>query len=423
MNARQPVHTVYGGAHLFRADSAARLGAAALASLDAYAPDHAAFAAAIGIGPGRSLDLYARIRRKLREEPVEDYRIDFEDGYGARSAADEDRDADRTAREVAAGARAGTLPPFIGIRIKGVGGETRGRGLRTLERFVSTLVREASPGSPTAPLPPNFVVTLAKVTAADQVRVLVDAIETLERALDLAPARLMIEVMVESPRLIVDPAGRSGLPALVEAAAGRLRGAHFGPYDYTAALGITAEHQSLRHGACAFARQAMQAAFAETGVWLADGPTMLMPVPVHRPRGGGSLTAIEREENTAGVHRAWRRHYEDARASLIDGFYQGWDLHPAQLPTRFAAVDAFFLDGLETAGARLRHFLDQAARATLHGGVFDDAATGQGLLNYFLRAAGAGAVTDAEILAATGLTTEAMRTRSFADLIGAPASV
>src|SRR5947209_655888 len=40
---RQPVHTVYGGAHLFRADSARRLGQVAERSLIEYAPDFVVF--------------------------------------------------------------------------------------------------------------------------------------------------------------------------------------------------------------------------------------------------------------------------------------------------------------------------------------------------------------------------------------------
>ena len=122
-------------------------------------------------------------------------------------------------------------------------------------------------------------------------------------------------------------------------------------------------------------------------------------------------------ENRAGVHRAWALHYADVRHSLETGFYQGWDLHPAQLPTRYGAVFAFFLEGLEAAGERLRNFLAKAAQATLVGDVFDDAATGQGLLNYFLRAINSGAVGQDEVGRMAGLTTEDLRSRSFARIL------
>jgi hypothetical protein len=122
-------------------------------------------------------------------------------------------------------------------------------------------------------------------------------------------------------------------------------------------------------------------------------------------------------ENRAGVHNAWRMHYEDVRHSLEAGFYQGWDLHPAQLVTRYAAVYAFFLTGLEQQGARLRNFVERAAQATLVGDVFDDAATGQGLLNFFFRAINCGALTEEEAVALTGVTLDELRGRSFVRIL------
>ena len=69
---RQPVHTVYGGAHLFKADSARRLGALARRSLERFAPDLLVFAKAIGL-PGSdqfAQTIYARVMEKLSREPV-----------------------------------------------------------------------------------------------------------------------------------------------------------------------------------------------------------------------------------------------------------------------------------------------------------------------------------------------------------------
>jgi hypothetical protein len=60
--------------------------------------------------------------------------------------------------------------------------------------------------------------------------------------------------------------------------------------------------------------------------------------------------------------------------------------------------------------------MDKLAQATLVGDVFDDAATGQGLLNYFLRALNCGAITEEEVLA-TGLSVEEVRCRSFAKIV------
>src|SRR5262249_29471496 len=194
------------------------------------------------------------------------------------------------------------------------------------------------------------------------------------------------EVMVETPQLVLGADGVCPLPMLIPAARGRLEAAHFGTYDYTASLGITAAHQRMRHPVCDHAKQVMQVAFAGTGVWLSDGSTAILPVPVHAARDGAVLSAAQRAENRSGVHAAWRLHADDVRHSLAGGFYQGWDLHPAQLVSRYAALYEFFLTGIDLAGQRLRNFVAKAAQATLVGDVFDDAATGQGRLNYFLRA-------------------------------------
>ena len=413
--ARQPVHTVYGGAQLFAADTVPKLGQLARRALEEYAPDARALAAAVGADAGdlRLMEsVHARVRDKLQREPIEDYRIDYEDGYGVRPDAEEDGHAAAGAREVARAMRESTLSPFIGIRVKPLTAELHARSLRTLDIFVTTLAREAGR------LPQGFLLTLPKITAAEQVVAFVDVLERLEYRLGLQAGALRFEAMVETPQLIIDATGRALLPSLIDAARGRLVAAHFGTYDYTASLNITAAYQRMRHIACDFARSIMQVSLAGTGVWLSDGSTTVMPVPIHRAAANGpSLTPQQLAENRASVHNAWRMHYEDVRHSLGSGFYQGWDLHPAQLVTRYAAVYAFFLTGLEQQGARLGNFVDRAAQATLVGDVFDDAATGQGLLNFFFRAINCGAVTEDEAVAMTGVTLDELRGRSFVRIL------
>lgn len=174
----------------------------------------------------------------------------------------------------------------------------------------------------------------------------------------------------------------------------------------------------MTHPACDFAREMMQVALAGTGVWLSDGATNILPVAPHRAaKGEAPLTTSQFAENCAAVHRAWKLQFEHIRHSLVNAFYQGWDLHPAQLPTRYAAVYSFFLEGLEAASERLKNFIDKAAQATLVGEVFDDAATGQGLLNYFLRAINCGAIAAEEALPLTGLTLEELRSGSFVKIL------
>jgi citrate lyase beta subunit len=442
---RQPVHTVYGGAHLFKSDSARRLGALARRSLDQFAPDFIAFAHALDL-PGSpqlpesfsdaddlvselendserfrrdnkpawlAYTIYKRVTEKLLREPVEDFRIDFEDGYGNRPDAEEDGHAEAAAAEVAEGITNGTLPPFIGIRIKPFNEELRARSFRTLDIFVSTLV-EKSGGK----LPNNFVVTLPKITISEQVSTLATLLGRLEKANSLAEGRLKFEMMIETTQSIINHRGEINLPRLLGAAEGRCIAAHFGTYDYTAGCNITAAHQHMLHPACDFAKNMMQVSFAGTGIWLSDGATNIMPVAPHRfVEGGQKLTAEEIDENRQIVHRAWKLHYEHIQHSLVTGFYQGWDLHPAQLPTRYAAVYSFFLQSLAPASERLKNFVEKAAKATLVGDVFDDAATGQGLLNYFLRAINCGALTEEEALELSGLTLQELRSASFVKIL------
>jgi len=442
---RQPVHTVYGGAHLFKSDSAARLGALARRSLDQFAPDFMSFAKAIGLPGAEQLpespeeddglltrletsreqvrqtnkdawmahSIYNRVSEKLRREPVEDFRIDFEDGYGNRPDEEEDGHAASAAIEVAAGIENATLPPFIGIRIKPFTEELRARSMRTLDIFVSTLV-EKSGGK----LPENFVVTQPKITIPEQVSALADLFDLLEKQTGLAAGSLKMEMMIETTQSIINARGEINLPLLLAAARGRCVAAHFGTYDYTASCSITAAHQHMMHPACDFAKHMMQVSFAGTGIWLSDGATNIMPVAPHRfSEGGPPLTPEQIAENRAVVHRAWKLHYDHIQHSLENAFYQGWDLHPAQLPTRYAAVYAFFLQSLDAASERLKNFVEKAAKATLVGDVFDDAATGQGLLNYFLRAINCGALTEEEAVGLSGLTVAELNSGSFVKIL------
>jgi citrate lyase beta subunit len=442
---RQPVHTVYGGAHLFKSDSAKRLGSLARRSLDQFAPDFLTFARAIEL-PGSSelpvdfdeanelvsllktepeqarkeqksawlaYTIYRRVVEKLQREPVEDFRIDFEDGYGNRPDDEEDGHAVSAAAEAAEGSKNGTLPPFIGIRIKPFNEELRARSFRTLDIFVSTLL-ELSKGR----LPQNFVVTLPKITIPEQVSTLAALLAQLEKQTGIKEGSLKFEMMIETTQSIINHRGQINLPLLLAAGEGRCVAAHFGTYDYTAGCNITAAHQHMLHSACDFAKHMMQVSFSGTGIWLSDGATNIMPVAPHRfVEGGPALTAEQIEENREVVHRAWRLHYDHIQHSLTNAFYQGWDLHPAQLPTRYAAIYAFFLESLEAASERLKNFVEKAAKATLVGDVFDDAATGQGLLNYFLRAINCGAITEAEAVQLSGLTLAELHSASFVKIL------
>lgn len=442
--ARQPVHTVYGGAQIFKSDSAEKLGQLSLKAFEDYAADFCVLAKALEL-PGHqtlpedeesilklekalktdlravqeinkaaalAFQVHRRVHEKLCREPVEDFRIDFEDGYGNRPDEEEDKHAAQAAEEVVKGMKEKTLPPFIGIRIKPFNEELRLRSYRTLDIFLSTLLSHSG-----AKLPDNFVVTIPKVVIKEQVEAFVDLLSLLEEKLGLPPGSVKIELMIEQTQTIIGSTGYCPVPELVKAAKGRCIAAHFGTYDYTASCNITASHQRMDHPACDFARNALKVSLGGTGIWLSDGATNVMPVGPHRQtKDGPALTFEQLKENRAVVHKAWKLSYGHIQHSLINGYYQGWDLHPAQLPVRYAALYTFFLEGVEAASLRLRSFMEKAAQATLVGEVFDDAATGQGLLNYFLRALNCGAITEEEVRE-TGLSLDEIRSRSFVKIL------
>jgi citrate lyase beta subunit len=438
--ARQPVHTVYGGAQLYKAETTQRLGALALASFDSYAPDALALATGVGFLSAAALEgltpetlalryrtapqelrrsspkgwlaqtVYERVKAKLLREAVEDFRIDFEDGFGARPDAEEDETAQRAAAELARAMREGRTPPFIGIRIKSFGEEWKLRGARTLELFVDALLGETG-----GVLPENFVVTLPKVTIPEQASTLVRLFEILEARHQLPPGTFRFELMVETTQALIGPDGYCPLPSLLRAGEGRCIGAHLGTYDFTASCNITAAYQTMDHPMCDLAKGLMLLSYAGTGIFLSDGATNVMPVAPHR---GTALSPEQLAENRQAVYGAWQLAHRHIRHSLEGGYYQGWDLHPAQLPVRYATCYAFFLEGLASAGERLKNFIEKAAQATLVGEVFDDAATGQGLLNYFLRALNCGAIELSDI-EQTGLTSGEVELRSFAKILAA----
>jgi len=429
---RAPVHVLYGGAHLYKKETPQKLGAIAIATLDEYASNFFEFADALGLSAAGQIaasvrdieslakfygsapenlktedpaawlaaTVYERTRNKLQTEPVEDFRIDFEDGYGFRPDDEEDSDATRAAGELVAAMTGRTITPLSGIRIKPYAKETRERARRTLNIFVTALI-EATSGT----LPENFVVTLPKVTDQKEVAGLVRDLKKLEKQTGLKEGSIRIEIMIEHPLAIFDRDGRVGLRALVEAGRGRCVAAHFGAFDYTAALGIAASHQDIAHPACDLARQMMLAALAPLGIRLSDSVTVQLPVPLHKGKG---IAEWQAAQNRSAVHAGWRAHFMNVQRSMAHGFYQSWDLHPNQLAARYAAVFSFFLEAAVPQAARLRAFIDRASQATLTGNAFDDAATAMGIVNFFRMAYSCGALNEGEIKEMTGVEPDAL---------------
>ncbi|MEW2632907.1 aldolase/citrate lyase family protein [Streptomyces sp. NPDC048389] len=369
---RQPVHTVYVPGDAFAADTIRSWGDQALAALDEHAPDADSLARVLGLADELAEPVYTRVRAKLEREPVEDLRIDFEDGYGG---ADEDADAARAARLVLEAYEQGTAAPYTGIRMKCMEAAVRDRGIRTLDVFLTGLMEHGG-------LPDGLVLTLPKVTYPEQVTAMVRLAEEFEKARGLEPGRIGFEIQIETSQSILAPDGTATVARMIDAAEGRATGLHYGTFDYSACLGVSAAHQASDHPAADHAKAVMQVAAAGTGVRVSDGSTNVLPVGT-----------------TENVHDAWRLHYGLTRRALARAYYQGWDMHPGHLPTRYAAVFAFYREGFEQAAARLAAYAGHVG-----GDVMDEPATAKALSSYLLRGIDCGALDSAEVARLTGLT-------------------
>ncbi|MET7718466.1 aldolase/citrate lyase family protein [Streptomyces sp. NPDC005407] len=378
---RQPVHTVYVPGDVFAADTIRSWGDQALAALDEHAPDAASLAAVLGLSDELAAPVYDRVRAKLEREPIEDLRIDFEDGYGGRGDAEEDAHAARAARLITEAYAQGTAAPYMGIRMKCMEAAVRDRGIRTLDIFLTGLIEAGG-------LPDGLVLTLPKVTYTEQVTAMVRLLEEFEKARGLDAGRIGFEIQIETSQSILAADGTAAVARMIDAAEGRATGLHYGTFDYSACLGVSAAYQASDHPAADHAKAVMQVAAAGTGVRVSDGSTNVLPVGT-----------------TEKVHDAWRLHYGLTRRALARAYYQGWDMHPGHLPTRYAAVFAFYREGFEQGAARLSAYANHAG-----GDVMDEPATAKALSSYLLRGIDCGALDTAEVARLTGLTR--------ADLVG-----
>lgn len=371
---RQPVHTVYVPADRVVPGIARDWGRQALASLDEFGKDEALLAELAGVDADVVGDVEARVRRKLAMEPVEDLRADLEDGF-VPGAGDWDTIEDAAVRTAVTSLhedwRVGLGSPFFGVRIKSFEPRTRHRSVRSLSLFLHEL----------GELPDNFVVTLPKVTSVAQVEAMVWLAERLETQLGLA-GRLRFELQVETTQAIQGPDGRAAVSAMVQAADGRCTGLHYGTYDYSAACGIAAAYQSMAHPVADHAKNVMLLAAAGTGVRVSDGSTNIVPVG-----------------DAAHVHAVWRLHARLVRRSLENGFYQGWDMHPGHLVTRYLSTYGFFRDAFPTAAARLRSYVDSVGG----GNVMDEPATARALASVLTRGLDCGAIDEPEVAQTAGL--------------------
>lgn len=377
LHAFPPHQTLYVPADRVTSSTIAESGAEALRLIEAHAADADGFVDAFGVPAEVAERTRKRTVAKLERGPVEDLRVDFEDGYGVTPDDEEDRHADMAARAIADMRANGMAPPWFGLRVKSFDDQTlEARSVRTLERFVSTMI-EAAGG-----LWDGFLITFPKVTTPAQVQRFAAALGDLEST-RLRRGSLRFEVQVETPRAVLGADGVAAAGRFLEAGDGRITAMHLGVFDYTAALGLMPWEQRLDHPANDFARETLQVALAGTGVRISDGSTNVVPA----------------SDRTEDVRAAWRVHAAHVRHSLTRGFYQGWDLHPSHLASRYAAIYGWLLPHLDEATERVRAWREGATP----DGVLDEPATIASLLRYLRLVVTSGAVEEAEMLRATGL--------------------
>jgi citrate lyase beta subunit len=349
----QPVHTVYVSAADATVDIPAEWGGAAGELLDTH---HGLL---VDLG---GEDAVEAVRRRLASTPIQDLRVDFEDGYGRRPDDVEDRDARRAGHTLAA---LGT--DLCGIRIKGLTSAERKRAIRTLE-----LTLDAA-----GTVPSGFVFTVPKVRAAEQATAAVWLCEALEQAHGLPDGTLRFELQIESPQAILGADGTATVAKALHRSDGRCLGLHYGTYDYSAACGIVPQQQALDHPVADHAKAVMLAAAAQTGVRVVDGSTQVIPAGTSEQ-----------------IRSAILRHHHLVTRSLERGYYQGWDMHPGHLVTRWLATITFFRAALVTAAPRLQAYLDRRG-----GVIVDEPATAEALAAVVLRGLGVDAFTLDDVLA------------------------
>lgn len=372
---RQPVHTVYVPGDTFAEGTVRSWGDQALKALDEHAPDAASFAAVLGIPDELAGPVHDRVRAKLEREPVEDLRIDFEDGYGPRPDAEEDEAAARAARLVSQAYANGTAAPYMGIRMKCMEAAVRDRGIRTTDIFLTGLMqaawsaRRAGPHAAQGDVPgaghrlrPAARSVRGGARAARRAARLRDP----DRDEPVHPRRRRHRRRRPHDRRGAGPGHRSALRHL---RLQRLR-----------------RRQRRLPGQRPSGRRPRQGRHAGRS-------------RRHRRTGLDGSTNVLLVGPTPQVHEAWRLHYGLTHRALARAYYQGWDMHPGHLPTRYAAVYTFYREGLEQAAARLAAYVAKAG-----GDVMDEPATAKALSGYLLRGIDCGALDTAEVARLTGLT-------------------
>lgn len=413
-----PVHTVYGGAQLFHRNTLKKIGEKGIALIKNYFSEPPYCTVLSGES---DVPLNSEIRQqvidqtinKLTVNPVEDYRIDFEDGYGLRDSAKEDEDAERCAIELSElFQKSDNSSAFqTGIRIKSFSLPTLQRSIRTFDIFLSTFFQNCDIQNV-----PFLSVCLPKVTDLKEVELLLSLLTDYAKSHNLNTGFLRAEIMLETPEFYLKSNGFAALREMVDSFSGSFNALHLGLYDFTSSLGVQSADQKYNHPYLDFLRFQTIMQFSKSTIRLVDGATMEMPVEKYKKSEFAELSEEECNANKIMIINAANAHTENIYHSMKMGFDSSWDLHPGQVAIRYLTLFTNYKKSFSAMRERFINFVENAARATVLNGQFDDAATGQGMLNYFIKGYRLGALS-ADDIRKTGFDIETLVKKSFAELI------
>jgi citrate lyase beta subunit len=388
----QPTHVVYGGAQLFKTGTINKIGTLAVAHFEQYTAQISRCQQELD--PNQSVAVWqqavGRAKSMLQHRSVQDFRIDFEDGFGVRSHAEEDQCARTSAEALADELLIGPMKSDIGLRIKALDAATADRAVRTLEIFCASLFAKWTPNETQ-----SLILTLPKVESWQQAETIARICSVVENLHKLPPNFFRLELMIESLGVFSTRDGANDARRMIDSTHQRLQAFHIGSYDLTAQCGVAALDQGMRHPACDWVILNLKAATEGTDIWISDGATATLPLVPHRGE-ANQLTSVQRAENESAVYYAWRKSLVDIRGSLRLGVSQGWDLHPHQIAIRYLTLAHYYSVNLPEMHQRMENFTKKKEQATAVGTAFDDAATVRGLVNFFSRGLAIGALQESE---------------------------
>jgi citrate lyase beta subunit len=397
-------HTFYGGAHLFKETTFSRMTQLGQQGFERFFATPKALGdwydlvfhvpadnvkiegalrqGSVGFSEADLTQLHTLLKACISRQFLEDYRIDFEDGYGVHEPTEELAQAERSAKvlaQVLASAPSLEALPNVGIRLKPFSGGQAAHSVRLLGHFFETLQANVS-----LEKLPSFWVTLPKCRMAAEGVKLAQLLESLEVALGLASNTFGMELMFETLEGIQALGNRDfvqhWLPEVADGCCQRPTALVLGTFDTCAEWGIASRNQGHQHPLMDYVRLQALGWGNQIGAQVVDSITRTVP-------------QLSMDGEPLAVHGRHVAH------SLALGVSAGWDIHPLQVLARHAVRLAMVFSGLSAALERLERFLTARTHASRVGAGFDDLATVRGLVLQLEQAERLGLVSVQQIIA------------------------